>query len=163
MKKIIGSRVFSFMLGAILFSSVAVYATSTLLSRNVTFTPENSNWNVSNVEDALNDLYNSTNQNEELILTFNPGTNVSSFNKFDMRIFLEQYQNKYKYFMVTEAVADPVVATKCSGIYMSSMWDQTTGNTFANTEYLVSDYNQLYIYLSGNSGCFFRIKIKLYN
>jgi len=76
MKKIFKNRLFCFLLGAILFSSVAVYATSTLLSKNVTFTPENSDWNVSNVEDALNDLYENSNNS---VVTFD---NIYTNHKF---------------------------------------------------------------------------------
>jgi len=45
-----------FLSGALL-SGITVYAASTYLSKDVTFTPSNSSWEVSNVEEALNDLY----------------------------------------------------------------------------------------------------------
>ena len=45
-----------FILGAILFSGIGV-AAYTLLSSDVSFSPENSKWQVGNVEDALNSLY----------------------------------------------------------------------------------------------------------
>ena len=56
MKKIFKSRIFSFILGAVIFSGISVCAYS-LSSNDISFTPENSNWKVSNVEEAINDLY----------------------------------------------------------------------------------------------------------
>ena len=44
-------------IGVIISSGVSVAATYALLSSDVQFTPENSNWQVGNVEDALNSLY----------------------------------------------------------------------------------------------------------
>ena len=45
-----------FIIGAVLFSGIGV-AAYTLLSSDVSFSPENSKWQVGNVEDALNSLY----------------------------------------------------------------------------------------------------------
>ena len=55
MKRI--NKLFYFLLGVLVFSGISVYATTTLLSKNVTFTPQNTNWQVSNVETALNNLH----------------------------------------------------------------------------------------------------------
>ena len=51
----------------VLFSGVTVYAAVQYLSKDVTFTPSNSNWNVSNVEDALNHLYEQSDVSNILI------------------------------------------------------------------------------------------------
>jgi len=56
MKKMIGSRVFSFILGALIFSGMTVFAYS-ISSKDISFTPSDSNWEVDNVEDAMNSLY----------------------------------------------------------------------------------------------------------
>ena len=56
MKKIIKNPLFTFILGALIFSSLGVAAYS-LLSSDVQFTPENNKWQVGNVEEALNSLY----------------------------------------------------------------------------------------------------------
>ena len=55
MKRI--NKLFYFLLGVLVFSGISVYATTTLLSKNVTFTPQNTDWQVSDVETALNSLY----------------------------------------------------------------------------------------------------------
>ncbi len=48
--------VIGFILGAVLFSGIGV-AAYVLTSSDVTFTPQNSNWQVGNVQEALNSLY----------------------------------------------------------------------------------------------------------
>ncbi|MBR1416348.1 MAG: hypothetical protein IJ572_00830 [Bacilli bacterium] len=57
MKRILKSRLLFFILGAVIFSTVSVFAYS-ILATNVGFTPTESTWNVDNVSDALNNLYN---------------------------------------------------------------------------------------------------------
>ena len=58
MKKLI----ISFILGGIIFGSVGIYAAS-YLATDVSYTPTDSSWKVSNVNDALNELYNKKNIN----------------------------------------------------------------------------------------------------
>ena len=48
--------VIGFILGAVLFSGIGV-AAYVLTSSDVTFTPQNSNWQVGNIQEALNSLY----------------------------------------------------------------------------------------------------------
>lgn len=57
MKKMLNNKLFYFLLGAILFSGITVFAYS-ITSKEISFTPENTNWEVTNVEEAINDLYN---------------------------------------------------------------------------------------------------------
>ena len=62
MKRIIKSRIFAFILGAIIFGSIGVYASS-YLAKDISFTPKNTNWkkedgtDITNVKDAIDDLY----------------------------------------------------------------------------------------------------------
>ena len=62
MKRIIKSRIFAFILGAIIFGSVGVYASS-YIAKDISFTPKNTNWkkedgtDITNVKDAIDDLY----------------------------------------------------------------------------------------------------------
>ena len=55
MKK--ASKIFYFLLGLGIFSGICVYATTTFLSEDVTFTPQNTNWQASNVKEAIDGLY----------------------------------------------------------------------------------------------------------
>jgi len=66
MWKMLKSRLFYFMMGAILFSGITAYAATTLLSKDIGFVPDNSSWEVNNVQDALNDLY----ENDTLYLPY---------------------------------------------------------------------------------------------
>ena len=61
MKKIINKyTIFSFILGGIVFSSVSIYA-YLVAATNVSYTPSNTSWNVSDVNGALNSLYTMAN------------------------------------------------------------------------------------------------------
>lgn len=56
MKKFLKSRIFPFILGAIIFSGITASA-YTILASDVTYTPSNSSWEVDNVKDAIDELY----------------------------------------------------------------------------------------------------------
>lgn len=61
MKRVIRSRIVAFIIGALLFSGVSVYATYSILANDIGYTPSNDSWNVDNVQDAINYLYDKTN------------------------------------------------------------------------------------------------------
>ena len=56
MKKAFNNPLFTFFLGAIIFSGIAPAFAYSYLSRNVDFTPTASNWEVDNVSDAIDNL-----------------------------------------------------------------------------------------------------------
>jgi len=58
MKKIIQSRMFLVIICGIIFTSIGVYAVNYMAS-DVTYKPKNKEWKVSNVNDAIDSLYNS--------------------------------------------------------------------------------------------------------
>lgn len=58
MKKV--SKIFYFLLGLGIFSGIGVYAATTLLSKDVAFTPQNTSWQASNVKEAIDNLYEKT-------------------------------------------------------------------------------------------------------
>ncbi|MBR1416338.1 MAG: hypothetical protein IJ572_00780 [Bacilli bacterium] len=60
MKKIFKNPLFTFIIGTVIFSAVSVLAYS-IVSSNVGFTPKDSSWEVENVSEALDDLYDRTN------------------------------------------------------------------------------------------------------
>lgn len=58
MKKIFRkSNIFSFLLGAVLFSGITVVVAATILAKDVSYTPKDNTWKVDNVKDAIDDLY----------------------------------------------------------------------------------------------------------
>ena len=57
MKKIVKSKVFIFVVTAITFSSISVYAAGRYYATQVDYEPSNPNFNVDNMADALDQLY----------------------------------------------------------------------------------------------------------
>ena len=55
--KIKKSNVLCFIIGAIIFGSIGVYAANMLASDTITYTPKNENWKVANVSEAIDSLY----------------------------------------------------------------------------------------------------------
>lgn len=57
MKRMLNNKLFYFILGAIIFSTISVYAVTMIDSKEVSFTPNNTDWEVSNVSEAIDELY----------------------------------------------------------------------------------------------------------
>ncbi|MBR1416925.1 MAG: hypothetical protein IJ572_03820 [Bacilli bacterium] len=59
MKKIfIKSNIFSFLLGAILFGSIGIVSAYTIFANDIGYTSKDEDWEVENVNDAIDDLHN---------------------------------------------------------------------------------------------------------
>lgn len=62
--KLFKNRIFIFILGGVFFGSITGVVAYGMAADNVSYTPKDNNWNVENVDQALNDLYtNRINQN----------------------------------------------------------------------------------------------------
>ena len=59
MKRLYKHPLLMFILGGLFFSTFTAYATYAILSSGVSYQPKDSSWNVDNVEDALDELYDS--------------------------------------------------------------------------------------------------------
>lgn len=57
MKKIFKNPFFTFILGSLIFGGIGVVYAYSIFANDIGFEPNNSSWNVSNVKDALDDLY----------------------------------------------------------------------------------------------------------
>ena len=63
MKKIFKSRIFAFILGAILFGGIGVVSAYTILANDIGYTPKDTTWkksngeDITNVKDAIDELY----------------------------------------------------------------------------------------------------------
>ena len=57
MKKYSNSKIFSFILGAIIFGGIGVASAYTLFANNIGFTSRDTTWNVDNTKDAIDDLH----------------------------------------------------------------------------------------------------------
>ena len=58
MKRIITSRIFTFILGALIFGGVGSALAYTYAANQITYTPKDTTREVDNVKDAIDDLYN---------------------------------------------------------------------------------------------------------
>ena len=73
MKKIFKSRIFIFILGAILFGGIGVVSAYSILASDIGFTPKDSTWkksngeDITNVKDAIDELYNKANSSSQLL------------------------------------------------------------------------------------------------
>lgn len=137
MKKYIKSNIFSFILGAVIFSTFSVYATVSILSGQVDYTPRDNEWNVENVEDALDDLYD---------IAKNSGGNTSGFVGYS---FDYDYTGNVQTFNVP-----------ATGEYKIELWGAQGGTTRSyNTAGGLGGYtsgvisldkgDQLYLYVGG--------------
>lgn len=57
MKKSLKNNIFYFILGAVIFGGVSVYATYKLMAEEVSFIPGDKSWKVGSVKEALDSLY----------------------------------------------------------------------------------------------------------
>ena len=70
MKNIFKSRVFTFILGAVIFSGITGVAAYNMLAKDIKYTPSDNSWkkangdNITNVEEALDELYNKNDINQ---------------------------------------------------------------------------------------------------
>ena len=75
MKKIFRkSNIFSFLLGAVIFSGITGVTAYTILASDVGFTPKNNSWKVDNLSDAIDDLYAKAKPTYTGTTTFTPTT-----------------------------------------------------------------------------------------
>jgi len=70
MKEFIKSRVFAFILGAIIFGSIGVISASTILAKDISYTPNDETWNVNNIGDAIDDLYANAHSKSKIIKNY---------------------------------------------------------------------------------------------
>ena len=140
MKKIFKSRIFSFILGAVIFSGISVCAYS-LSSNDISFTPENSNWQVSNVEEAVNDLYG--NRYGDLTVYLG-GSSMSTLMGIG-RLNLNDYDNKYSYFKINSVASEtPNYNGSCAVTIIHKTLGQDYSPEF-NKQYEVNDYGLIFV------------------
>lgn len=77
MKYNLKSKIFSFLLGAILFGDVGVLA-GTMLAEDISFHPVNDNWQVNNIGEALDDLYDKVKPEYNGITQITPTTSTQT-------------------------------------------------------------------------------------
>lgn len=108
MKKEYWKRFFCFCLGAIIFSCISVYAVEYLSAKEISFTPNDSYWDVSNVEEAINSLYEGGGASYDIHgmkLVFDKDVNVVKHIYQEKEIFPIYW---YGYYVLHEA--DPLTS-----------------------------------------------------
>jgi hypothetical protein len=126
------------LIGLVFGVSAAVGATALYNSSEVGFTPTDSNWNVNNVEDAINDLY--SDKIRPKLIYSNPSnisireTNIAIDSNVDT-ILVECYDNNKSYYVKLEKGMDCV----CGYHYFANnVW-------YENNRYLEYTDNNLHI------------------
>ena len=73
MKKIIKNPIFTFILGALIFGGIGVVSAYTILANDIRYTPKDTTWkkssgeDITNVQDAIDELYNKTSSSSSLL------------------------------------------------------------------------------------------------
>ena len=60
MKKFVKNNLLGFMIGSIIFGSISMVSAYTTLAKDISYNPKNETWKVDNVNDAIDDLYKKT-------------------------------------------------------------------------------------------------------
>ena len=81
MKRMIRNNIFFFILGALIFGGISVVFAYTMVASKVDYRPLNENWDVNNVNDALDDLYSINKDNSTIRFNANGGSSLVSFVK----------------------------------------------------------------------------------
>ena len=142
MIKLIKSRLFAFVLGALIFGSIGVVSAYTIFANDIGYTPSDSTWKVDNVKDAIDELYTEANNNLSVRFGIYNNSTLSMFYVMDFK--------KYENFEVSEMDC----ANSGSGHFQISNanWTSTIDGEL-NKKYKTADFSQLNLYSNGNYYC----------
>ena len=148
--KIFKSRLFMFILGILLTSGV-VYAANMISSSDVSYRPENNEFNVSNVKSALDELYTRSDNN-------NPGSEYLRYNSDTQMIQGMDTNGNWKDLIHADSVPLSPVSylinngTKVDGLnYSWSAYNKKTSDGFSTDTALDGGKNGNYYYLGGHN------------
>ncbi len=95
MNKVLKSRIFSFILGAVIFGGIVGVSAYSILASDIEYTPQDATWEVDNVSDALNELYiKSSISKTEVIVSKNQWVETITFTP----------SPEYKYYILTNLI-----------------------------------------------------------
>lgn len=120
-------------LSGVLFTGIGVYATTQYLAKDITFTPNNEKFEVTNVEDALNYLYMNSINNVSLLETktyLGDGVNNKYIFQDDYNTVIIQGDcraaDQNIYFNVTGTELNIISLYDSGlGVVMDKSWDRT--------------------------------------
>ena len=134
MMKILRSQIFAFVMGAILFSVLSVLA-ATLNSKDILFNPQNTNWKVDNVNDALNYLYGIADLNLELYSSDSITGTLTTSRKNSFSI------TKGKYLLIINVYNAGATIT---GLNTTATLSSTGNVTFKKIKSVVNGYDTVH-------------------
>ncbi len=125
--------IIGFVIGSLLFGGIGIVSAYSILSSNVSFTPNNNNWKVSNVEEAIDSLYMSKTSDdystdEKIVGTWVDGKPIYQ------KVYTNVYTGKFNYDERTqqETIVSFGNATNLKKLINSRVL--TTGNNGENQE-----------------------------
>lgn len=160
MRKFIKNNIFGFILGIILCSGI-IYGANTYESNSIEYSPTDASWDVNNVGEALNGLYNSISQAPSLIdlgnfRVTNPTQVTSGTSDIQTHtISLSNYGIKSSEFV--NYTKDSIIITPIAGSYsgMNRTWTDgaySDGNFVYNVTYSNGVFTiKLYTYATYNN------------
>ena len=124
MSKIIKSRIFTFVLGAVIFSGITGVAAYSMFAKDIKYTPSDTTWkksngeDINNVSDAIDELYSKANIAKKYdSVTYNLISDSQSTYGETAALELPS-NNLYKYFKITSLTKD--TSTNISSCSLSS-------------------------------------------
>ena len=125
MNKVFKSRIFAFVLGAILFGSIGVVSAYTIFANDIGYTPKDSTWkksngeDITNVKDAIDELYSKANEDNLVHLEVNPDTNYYTFTNNYKNIYMAAFRGPDVPVIKVNDVSQNYIARRLhSGYYM---------------------------------------------
>ena len=152
MKNILHNKLFFFLLGFILTSGITVFA-AIVNANDIKYTPNDSNWNVENVEEAINDLYKNRNEinnfkGEFRLSAYDESNNNAKESYVDINV------NNYKNLKIT--ISDLLTGENYSSYYECKVYGDNTEilsiNEIKTYEINVEQYSNIRIYYKENIG-----------
>ena len=166
MKKFIKNNIIGFILGAVIFSSITVAAYS-ILANDIGYTPSDSTWkksngeDITNVKDAIDELYNKSATYKNLILIEESfQLDSTHYGTYLKNIDVSGYAN-YKYFTVDDfyIVINGVRAASSGGSDVTSLVNFTKNYDSDNGILTITAPYQIY----SNVGVWFDLSVYLYH
>ena len=120
-------------ISGILFTGIGVYATTKYLAKDISFNPKNESWNVTNVEEALDELYSNANKSIYIYLR---GESFSSSERSSGLLAFGDLMKYYKKFKIVSITTNSY--TKFCDIYAWSLVKSEAIKIEKNIEYLIN-------------------------
>ena len=141
MKDILKSRVFAFVLGAIIFGGIGVASAIIYQSKDVIYTPTETTWEVDNVKDALDDLYINASKFKTMTIGLQ-ARSWSTSSESSALLDFSPFVGIYKYFKVINLTN---TSLRSCLIYRWDKNAQAEFETVQNVEYSLDNNANVYL------------------